>query len=226
MSQYYIREVAGDKGPFSIQELRDLYKSGYINEESLIREIGGFDWRPLEQCREFPPFREDIGGQSSALRPLNLIEYLSDFGFQHLDPVKFEEFVMKIFEAFGLAGKLTPVTGDDGIDIELFSTDGKKAIAQCKRYNADQTIGVRDIRELLGAMVHSNSAHGFFVTTSTFTDQAKDFAKGKNLLLVDGPKLKKLFLLAVDAERDSSFTDDQYFDPINWIVAHVMKMSA
>lgn len=216
MSLYYYREASGlgDKGPFSFEELRELYQEKVINEHSLIRKIDGFDWRPLEECQEIFLFRE------------RLIEYLSNFGFLHLEPAKFEEFVLKIFEALGLKGKLTPVTGDDGIDIELTSTDGKKAIAQCKRYNNDQTIGVRDVRELIGAMVHSNSAYGFFVTTSTYTDQAKEFAKGKKLLLIDGTKLRKLFLLAVDAERDPSIIDSDIIDPISRIVGLVMKSGA
>lgn len=213
MSLYYYREAAGliDKGPFSFQDLRELYQENIINNQSLVRKIDGFDWRPLEDCQEFVLYRE------------RLIEYLSRFGFLHLDPVKFEEFVLKIFEALGLKGKLTPVTGDDGIDIELTSPDGKRAIAQCKRYNYDQTVGVKDVRELLGAMVHSSSVYGFFVTTSTYSEQAKDFANGKKLLLIDGAKLRKLFLLAIDTEGDSSIIDTRSLDPITRIATFVMK---
>jgi hypothetical protein len=201
---YNYRKKERQYGPYSLQEIQTLYRNQTISGRTLIRKIGGFDWCPLEECQEIFPFNSSQFSLPERETPrCSLIEYLSNFGFLHLEPTKFEEFVMKIFEALGLKGKLTPVTGDDGIDIELTLPNGKKAIVQCKRYNNDQTIGVKDLRELLWAMVHSNSAYGFFVTTSTFTDQAEGFVMGKNLFLIDGMKLKKLFLLATEAEMDN-----------------------
>ena len=206
---YYFKDTLGQKGPFSLQELQSLYKDQTIVEYTLIRKIRGFDWCPLEKCQEIFPFNANQFLLSDKITSrCSLIEYLSDFGFLHLEPTKFEEFVMKIFNALGLKGKLTPVTGDNGIDIELALPHSEKAIAQCKRYNNDQTVGVRDVRELLGAMVHSNSIYGFFVTTSTFTDQAKGFAMGKNLFLIDGIKLRRLFLSASEAEMSERTIKD------------------
>jgi len=220
MSQYYYRKPSGDRGPFSVQELEELYQKGSIDEHSLIRKINEYDWCSLTECRDIFPFMEK---ENQDVSRGGLVEYLSNFGFLHLDPTQFEEFVMRIFEALGLKGNLTPVTGDGGIDIELISPHGKKAIAQCKRYNSEQTIGVRDVRELLGAMVHSNSSYGFFVTTSTYTEQAIDLSKGKPLVLIDGSQFKKLFLMAVDSERDPSLINSRIIDPINRIVGMVLK---
>ncbi len=200
---YYFKSHSSQLGPYSYEDLQELFRKRVIDVNTPIRKIGGFDWCPLQKCQELFPFRTpQLTSPDKKASRHSLIEFLTNFGFFHLEPIKFEEFVMKIFEAFGVKGKLTPVTGDEGIDIELTFPDGKKAIAQCKRYNNDQSVGAKDVRELLGTMTHSNSTYGFFVTTSTFTDQAKSFVEGKTLFLIDGIKLKRLFLLACEAESN------------------------
>lgn len=77
---------------------------------------------------------------------------------------------------------------------------GKQVIIQCKRYNDNQTISPKDVREFLGSMMHAGAEYGFFITTSSFSENAKEFCKDKNIYLVDGEKLKKLFLLAIQIE--------------------------
>lgn len=45
------------------------------------------------------------------------------------------------------------------------------------------------VRELYGVMAAHGAAGGFVVTSGRFTDEAKAFADGRNIRLVDGPKL-------------------------------------
>jgi len=215
MSQYYYRAESGDRGPFSFEELHDLYQQGHIGNDTLIREIGGFDWLAIRNCTDLD-FSLSVGNNLDASgKDAVLIKYLASFGFNHLQPTQFEEFVMMIFEAFGFRGELTPITGDDGIDIVLKSSDGSKVIVQCKRYSQEQNVGVRDVRELLGSIVHANAICGFFVTTSSFSEQAAAFVGGKNILLVDGDKLRRLFVKAVESEFAASPSTPQ--EPVSYI---------
>lgn len=129
-----------------------------------------------------------------AVKPLKT---LIDASFTHLKPTDFEAFVLEIFEALNFSGSLTPTTGDRGIDILLDSTAGPIAI-QCKKYDDNATIGAKELREFLGALVHFKAVHGFFVTTSSFTSQAKDFSnEHNNITLIDGECLKKLFVFSI-----------------------------
>ena len=48
------------------------------------------------------------------------------------------------------------------------------------------------IRELFGVMVAEGAAGGYIVTGGDFTPEAKAFAEGRNLKLVDGKKLHGL----------------------------------
>ena len=54
------------------------------------------------------------------------------------------------------------------------------------------TVGVSSIREFYGVTVAENAERGIFVTTSTFTQDALDFADGKPLELIDGRRLAVL----------------------------------
>jgi len=65
---------------------------------------------------------------------------------------------------------LTPKTGDHGVDIKLESPSGSICVVQCKRYNRDQAVSAKELREFLGAMTFAKATLGFFITTSYFTE--------------------------------------------------------
>lgn len=130
----------------------------------------------------------------------SIINFLLSFGFNHIEPLKFEELILNVFKKFGFTGNLTPVTGDDGIDIFLYDANGLKGIAQCKRYAENQNISAKDIREFLGSMIHVNAQFGYFITTTSFSEQAREFSKGKHFYLIDGVRLKQIVLHAIAIE--------------------------
>ena len=137
---------------------------------------------------------------------LNSDASLSDFeplttlvqsGFGHFEATQFEVFVLKIFEALGIKGRLTPATGDGGVDIFLNDPNGT-IIVQCKKYDSHSTIGSKELREFLGSMTHLKAVHGYFVTTTNYSDQAKAFTLDHNeITLIDREKIEKMFLLSL-----------------------------
>lgn len=135
------------------------------------------------------------------------ISFLIEQGFNHFDPLDFEKFVLLIFQELGFDCNLTPKTNDEGIDI-LLNTEKGKVVIQCKNYS-ENSIGSREIREFLGSMLHSNAIHGYFITTSVFSDIAVDFAfHHRNITLIDKSKLKKLFILTLsDYDKFGSILD-------------------
>ena len=76
---------------------------------------------------------------------------------------------------------------DGGIDLALTKA-GEKFLVQCKHWKAYK-VGVDVVRELCGVMAAKGAASGFVVTSGRFTAEALAFAEGRNLKLVDGPKL-------------------------------------
>jgi restriction endonuclease Mrr len=125
------------------------------------------------------------------------LQSLVQAGFNHFKPADFEIFVLRIFEALNFIGSLTPATGDEGVDILLQDPAGT-IIVQCKKYDDATKIGSKELREFLGAISHAKAIHGYFVTTTSFTDQAQTFCiDHENITLIDSQQLKRLFLFAI-----------------------------
>ena len=61
---------------------------------------------------------------------------------------------------------------------------------KCKRYSGK--VGEPAIRDLYGVVVSQNANKGFLVTNSSFSQQAQNFAEGKNIELIDGNILNSL----------------------------------
>jgi restriction system protein len=98
---------------------------------------------------------------------------------------------MLVSEAFRRRGYVVGETGgggaDGGVDLVL-RKDGEKFLVQCKQWKAYK-VGVTTIRELYGVMAASGAVGGFVVTSGVFTQEAKSFAKGINIDLIDGAEL-------------------------------------
>lgn len=111
-----------------------------------------------------------------------------------LDGMSWREFEMLVGEAFRLDGYAVLETGgggaDGGVDLVL-RKDGEKFLVQCKQWRAHK-VGVEIVRELYGVMAANGATGGFVVTSGQFTEEAIAFADGRNVKLVDGPKLAGL----------------------------------
>ena len=81
---------------------------------------------------------------------------------------------------------------DGGVDLRLRDRDGLHVV-QCKQWLARQ-VGVPIVRELFGVMVDEGAYSGSIVTSGTFTREAKQFAEGKRMELVDGARLARMIM--------------------------------
>ncbi len=108
-----------------------------------------------------------------------------------LEGMSWQDFELLVGEAFRLQGyEVTELGGagpDGGVDLVL-RKDREKFLVQCKQWKAFK-VGVQVVRELYGVMAAQGAAGGFVVTSGTFTQEAVAFASGRNVRLVDGPKL-------------------------------------
>lgn len=109
-------------------------------------------------------------------------------------------------EAFRLQGYEVTELGGEGPDggVDLVLRKGKeKFLVQCKQWKAFK-VGVQVVRELYGVMAAKGAAGGFVVTSGSFTEDAMAFASGRNVNLVDGPKLFGLIQQAKAARGGQS----------------------
>lgn len=111
-----------------------------------------------------------------------------------IDWKRFEELGAWYFQAKGRNAKVTELGADGGIDILLYGSDNSEnilGVVQCKAWT-NKLVGVKEIRELLGVMTDVGCPLGIFLTSSGYTIDAKAFASGKHIKLIDAKKLLEL----------------------------------
>ncbi len=113
----------------------------------------------------------------------------------------FEQLVIDLLVAMGYggsiedAGKALGSPGDAGIDGTIKEDRlGLDVIyIQAKRWT-DTTVGRPEIQKFAGALQGQRANKGVFITTSKFSEEARDFAAaiGSKIVLIDGNELAKL----------------------------------
>ncbi len=113
-----------------------------------------------------------------------------------LSGVQFEHLITELMEKMGFRAEMTKATGDGGIDIEAVLDKpivGGRYLVQCKRFAPESLVGGPTVREFYGALTADRKAvKGILITTSGFTSQAREFAAGLPIELIDGAGLAEL----------------------------------
>ena len=115
---------------------------------------------------------------------------------------------------YGFSVSKTSYSHDCGIDLvaiynkPLFSG---KYIIQCKNWSG--LVGQPEVRDLYGVVMSENANKGILITPSDYTEQAYNFAKGKNLELINGPILQAIINNdCIATENQSHFRTSQSFN--------------
>jgi restriction system protein len=115
-------------------------------------------------------------------------------------PTFFEGLVLTLLHALGYGAtpddlKRVGGSGDGGIDgiISLDRLGLEKVYVQAKRWQ--NQVSRPDIQGFYGALAGQRARKGVFITTSSFSQPAIDFAKSvEGIVLVDGPLLTELMM--------------------------------
>lgn len=100
--------------------------------------------------------------------------------------------------AMGQVGRIFNVLGgggDGGIDgvISLDKLGLERVYVQAKRWQG--TVGRPEVQAFYGALAGQRANKGVFITTSSYTAQAVEFAKSvERIVLVDGNRLANLMI--------------------------------
>jgi restriction system protein len=176
----------------------------------------------LMQFEEFKNFRntrkskeekEDQYEKETTYTPQEALEYgLSKINetladdlinrIKQCSPSFFEKLVIDLLVKMGYGGskqeaaQVIGKSGDEGID-GIIKEDklGLDVIyVQAKRW--ENVVGRPEIQKFVGALAGQNANKGIFITTSYFTKDAEEYAKGLStkLILIDGKKLTDLMI--------------------------------
>lgn len=115
-----------------------------------------------------------------------------------IDKLSWQKFKLLVGEAYRRRGYQVEERGgasaDGGIDLVLTrpaQSGREKVLVQCKQWRA-RRVGVDVVRELYGVMAATGASAGIVVTSGSYTEEATAFASGRNLTLLDGPRLVEL----------------------------------
>ena len=118
------------------------------------------------------------------------IEYRSLSDLKRMHPFKFEDYIAKLYKNMGYSVKQTKRTGDGGKDI-IATKNGQTYFVECKRYS--DPVNVHKMRDFVGACVlGGKDIKGIYVTTSSFTNDAKSAANRIGIQMIDGNKLMSM----------------------------------
>jgi restriction system protein len=163
------------------------------------RHDASYDSKRSDSGSEKPKDREpeedlyetwkDVSPSRSKPLPVDKTRWSKDLLYA-LEWKRFEIVCAGYFEQLGFRAQVAREGADGGVDIHLYA-DGSSTpdmVVQCKAWKV-YTVGVKPIRELLGVMTAAGVGEGIFVTTGSFTREARNFADGKNIHLIDGDGL-------------------------------------
>ncbi len=144
-----------------------------------------------------------------------------------LSPKFLELVILELLHAMGYGASETDIEhvggpGDEGVDgvIHQDALGLQRIYVQAKRYKAENTIGRPDLQKFVGALSGLGANGGVFITTSSFTAEAREYAN-KNLsariVLIDGNEFGQLMVrhgIGVQKRRTYSIVDidEDYFE--------------
>ncbi len=121
-----------------------------------------------------------------------------------LSPAFFERLIVDLLVAMGYGGshenaaRQLGKSGDGGIDgiIDEDRLGLSQIYVQAKRYAASTSIGRPDVQGFVGSLVGNGAMKGVFVTTSSYSKHAMDYAAGlqQRVILIDGKRLSELMI--------------------------------
>lgn len=182
------------------------------------------DRNVLNQFEEYLEFRGITGTTGTAAEPVQSAqddtpEEAIDRAYEQLtsaladelldkivnaEPVFFEQLVVDLLIAMGYggsrgeAGERLGQSGDGGIDGVIREDRlGLEAIyLQAKRWHPSRSVGRPEVQGFAGALQGAHASKGVFITTATFSPQARDFAKSMDarVVLGDGAQLTRLMI--------------------------------
>ena len=208
------------------------------------------DYEYLRKFKEFVEFMktygpktnrksvEDMNAKISDMTPEQLIEVktneINNVMREELmkkvtssSPHFFEKLVLDLVVKMGYGGSFEDVaellgkTGDEGVDglikEDVLGLD--KVYLQAKRWTTG-TVGRKELQSFVGALHGKGAKKGIFITTSTFTKDALEYAnslKDMTLILIDGDKLVDYMLkynvgVQVKNAIEIKKIDEDYFD--------------
>jgi len=116
--------------------------------------------------------------------------------------VEFEIACRDALETHGWVARLTPASGDQGVDVIAQKGD-IVLVVQCKLRSSK--VGNTAVQEIIAGKAHYRASHAAVVSNSEFTPAARALAASCDVILLHPDRLRELdAIIAAPQDRDSS----------------------
>ena len=191
--------VITPEGQRVVRENPPVIDNTYLSRYDSFREfVGSFSRESREEAAEPDTPDDELENAFARINQSLADDLLAEV--LKLSPTAFERMVLDLMARMGYgtfenAASTTPVTGDEGIDgIIMEDKLGFDLIyVQAKRWDPDHLVGRPDVQAFVG-VISGKGGRGLFVTTSRFSRQAIEYARGQHVVLMDGRKLTRYMI--------------------------------
>jgi len=144
----------------------------------------------------------------------------------NISPARFERLVIELLVKMGYgggfkdAGTHSGKSGDEGIDgtIREDKLGLDMIYIQAKRWKPGNQVGRPEIQKFVGALAGQGAKKGIFITTSSFSKEARDYSPKNEtkIVLIDGDELAQLMIdyslgVSVISTYEIKRIDSDYF---------------
>lgn len=193
---------------------------GRRKDKPAITHVGSMSSRSEEAQTPYERIESDVRSLELGLQS-DLLDRLLE-----ASPVFFENVVVDLLVAMGYGGSREEAarrigrSGDGGVDgvIDEDPLGLDIIYVQAKRYHPDNKVSRPAIQGFAGSLDGFGANKGVFVTTSSFTREAVEFAErvSRRIILIDGEELARLMSrygvgIRVSANYEIKRIDEDYF---------------
>jgi len=177
---------------FGICRWANRSKRPASSDNLLVSSIKGANASPVNLPRiEVPAQAKGTAPPTTA----NLLEQL-----RSIDWFQFEKLVGVVYRKLGyVVTRRGGANPDGGIDL-VIEKDGQRSAVQCKQWKT-WSVGVKPVREFLGALTDAGIQQGIFITLCGYTGEAKQLAEKHGIEIVNETGLADM-LESSDARFD------------------------
>jgi hypothetical protein len=135
---------------------------------------------------------EQVGDIGERLGPILAGEWTVDHCLT-FDPYEFEHLVADLWAERKNTTAVTQASQDRGVDVIVRRPNGRTLLLQAKRYRPGNTVGIVEVQRTAGLLVEFPAAKVVLVTSSSFTESARDSGAAMDqVTLIDGDRLTDL----------------------------------
>jgi hypothetical protein len=197
-------------GTFRKNMLDQIWEKSIANPELALVPIVLFVMVAIPRFRRRSPEDDLALPDFTKLIPSETQRYDMMHPVHSLDAEEFELLMARIYQLQGYRVSMpAALSGGHGGDF-MALRKSERLLVQCKKLSADDKVSVDRIRKLHETAIATGATRGVFIASCGFTWDARNFAKSKGVIVINGRTLDTLITEARAKSEENLFEVTQW----------------